>query len=172
MIDEPVYLEKHNPFWKKYFIDEQQRIKTALDIDSTSIEHIGSTAIPNIYAKPIIDIMIGIETFSPLQYISNKLINLGYEALGQAGVPNRFYFRYRKSKLFNVHVVEREGMHWINNLVLRDYLQTHPEKAKCYEQAKMKAVQSGTLSLLKYSEAKSKIIEKLILQALIWQKDI
>lgn len=169
MIDEPVHLEKHAPLWEKCFVQEQERIKVTLHVDSTAIQHIGSTAISDIYAKPIIDIMIGVETFPPSQYLSDELVNLGYDALGEAGVPDRLYFRYSGLQRFNVHVVEREGKHWNSNLALRDYLRAYPEEAKHYEEVKMKAVQSGASSLLKYSEAKSAIVEELSSRALAWR---
>ena len=170
MIDELIHLEKYNPLWKKHFICEQQRLKVTLKIDLVDIQHIGSTAISNIYAKPIIDIMIGVERFPPPQYITNKLINLGYDSFGEANVPDRLYFAYRQALLFNVHIVERDGLHWKSNLAFRDYLKACPEEAKSYEEVKMKAVKSGALSLLKYSAAKSAIIEQLISRSLVWQE--
>jgi GrpB-like predicted nucleotidyltransferase (UPF0157 family) len=71
-----------------------------------------------------------------------------------------------------VHVVEREGQHWISNLALRDYLRAYPEEAKRYEEVKMKAVQSGVSSLLKYSQVKSAIVEELLSRALAWRAAI
>jgi GrpB-like predicted nucleotidyltransferase (UPF0157 family) len=72
MIDELVYLENHDPSWGQSFIQEQERIRATLHLDLTAIQHIGSTAVFGIYAKPIIDIMIGIETFPPSQHLSNS----------------------------------------------------------------------------------------------------
>lgn len=167
MIDEPIHLEKHHPSWEQSFIQEQERIRVTLHLDSTAIEHIGSTAVFGIYAKPIIDIMIGIETFPPSQYLSNGLLSLGYDALGEASVPKRLYFRYRGLQAFNVHVVERKGQHWNSNLALRDYLRAYPEEAKHYEEVKMKVVRSGASSLLKYSEARSAVVEELLSRALL-----
>lgn len=170
MIDELIHLEKHDPSWGQSFIQEQERIKATLHLDSTAIQHIGSTAVSGICAKPIIDIMIGIETFPPSQYLSNGLVSLGYDALGEAGVPKRLYFRYRGLQSFNVHIVEREGRHWTSNLALRDYLRAYPEEAKHYEEVKMQVVRSGVSLLLKYSEAKSAVVEELLLRALAWRR--
>lgn len=94
MIDEPVHLEKYSSLWKEYFVPVHERLKLSLQLDSTAIQHIGSTAIENIYAKPIIDIAIGVETFPPSQHLTDKLINLGYDALGEAGVSKRLGFGY------------------------------------------------------------------------------
>jgi GrpB-like predicted nucleotidyltransferase (UPF0157 family) len=96
MIDELIHLEKHNPLWKEYFVDEQKRLQINLQVDLTAIQHIGSTAILDIYAKPIIDIMIGLESFPPTHNLIKKLVSLGYDTFGEAGVPERLYFRYRQ----------------------------------------------------------------------------
>lgn len=170
MIDEPIHLEKHNLLWQQHFIEERERIRQTLHVDSTAIQHIGSTAISNIYAKPIVDIAIGVETFPPSRYLSDELVSLGYEALGEAGIPERLYFRYRGLRLFNVRVVEREGQHWISNLAFRDYLRAYPEEARRYEEVKMKAVRSGVSSLLKYSQVKSAIVEELLSRAMAWRE--
>lgn len=170
MFDEPVHLEKHNLLWKEYFINEQKRLQLNLQVDLTAIEHIGSTAISNICAKPIIDIMIGVKLFPPSQHITEKLIDLGYTALGEAGVPKRLYFRYRQLQLFNIHIIKCEGQHWNSNLALRDYLQAYPEEAKRYEEAKIQAIRAGASSLLKYSAAKSAILEELVSRGLAWRK--
>ncbi len=104
--------------------------------------------------------MVGVDGLPPT-HVSEELIHLGYEALGEAGVPGRFYFRRREAVSFNVHVVEREGTHWKSNLALRDYLRRYPEEVSRYEDAKVAAVLSGASSLLKYSEAKAVIITEL-----------
>ena len=171
MIDEPVHLEKYNPSWTKYFDRERERLMTALELDSKVIEHIGSTAIKNIRAKPIIDIAVGVEIYPPPQHLIDRLIDLGYEALGEADVPKRLYFRYRQIRSFNVHIVELNGRHWKSNLAFRDYLIAHPEEAKRYEEIKVKAIQSGSTSLLKYSIAKSAIVGELTLLAQSQQTD-
>lgn len=68
-----------------------------------------------------------------------------------------------------MHIVKHKGQHWNSNLALRDYLQTYPEEAKRYEEAKINAVSSGALSLLKYSAAKSSVLEELVSRGLAWR---
>lgn len=169
IIDELINLEKHSPLWREYFVCEQERLKETLQLDSNAIEHIGSTAIANICAKPIVDIMVGVDTFPPSQYLTDELMNIGYDELGNAGVPNRLYFRYRQKQSFNVHVVKRNGQHWKSNLAFRDYLKVYSEEAKRYENIKIKAVESGVSSLLRYSKEKSAIIEELVSRGLAWK---
>ncbi len=168
-IDEPVLLETYDPTWPQYFEQERDRMCVALGFDVTAIEHIGSTAVSGLRAKPIIDIMLGVNSFPPSPQVSNELIRIGFEALGEAGVPGRLCFRRREAISFNVHVVERERTHWKSNLALRDYLRRHPNEVSRYEEAKVTAVRSGASSLLEYSEAKAVVMKELVSRALAWR---
>jgi len=167
-IDEPVHLEAYNPLWPQYFERERQRIADALRLNISRVEHIGSTAVSGLCAKPIVDIMVGTGAFPPREQVAIRLSELGYQALGEAGVPGRLYFRRRDTISFNVHVVEWEGRHWKPNLALRDYLRAHPDEAARYGKAKVAAAQSGGTSLLQYSEAKSAVVSDLLSRALVW----
>ncbi len=166
MLDEPVHLETYDPEWERAFQSEQQRLGHGLRLVADSIQHIGSTAIPGLAAKPIVDIMIGVSTFPPPAAWSKELAVLGYEALGEVGVPGRLYFRQRGHAAYNVHVVEHLGTHWASNLALRDYLRCSPEAAREYESAKRAALARGAATLLAYSEAKALVIEELLYRAL------
>lgn len=163
MIDEPVHLEPWQPEWEIAFRREYDRIAAILD---AAIEHIGSTAVPGLVAKPVIDLMIGVERVPPPDRWFDALAGLGYESLGEAGVPGRWYFRIRSKPFRNVHVVERDGLHWINNLALRDYLRRSPAAARRYEAVKQEAVRAGAATLLAYSQAKGPVIESLLQEAL------
>ena len=142
------------------------RLSTSVGLDLRSIEHIGSTAVPGLLAKPIVDIMVGVIPFPPSASWSAAVVVLGYEALGEAGVPGRLYFRQRGRVPCNVHVVEHGGAHWVSNLALRDYLRRSPEAAARYASAKRAAIAAGATTLLTYSEAKGRVIEALVSRAL------
>ncbi len=86
----------------------------------------------------------------------------------EAGVPGRVYFRLRTGIPFNIALVAVDGVHWRNNLALRDFLLKHPEQAEEYARAKQTAVQSGANSLLAYSECKSGTVVHLIQRAISW----
>jgi GrpB-like predicted nucleotidyltransferase (UPF0157 family) len=166
MLDEPVHLESYNPAWEHAFLVEQKRLLNELKLAARSIEHIGSTAVPGLLAKPIVDIMVGVHPFPPPEAWSQSLVALGYEALGEAGVPGRLYFRRRGPISYNVHVVEDGDVHWVNNIALRDYLRKAPEVAKRYASTKRAAIAAGATTLLKYSEAKGRMLEELLREAL------
>lgn len=166
MLDESIYLEPYDPAWEQAFQSERKRLSSRLGLTVDMIEHIGSTAVPGLLAKPIVDIMIGVSPFPPPVAWPEVFPTLGYEALGEAGVPGRLYFRQRGRVPYNVHVVEHHGTHWVNNLALRDYLRGSPRAVGQYESAKRAAIAAGATTLLAYSEAKGGIIQELLRKAL------
>lgn len=166
MLDEPIRLEPYQPAWEELFRIERERVATSLGIPVAVVEHIGSTAVPGLSAKPIIDIMIGSERVPPPVAWSEILATLGYEALGEAGVPERWYFRLRATPFRNVHVVEQDGAHWVKNLAFRNYLRRSPEAAREYESAKHAAIMAGATTLVAYSRAKRAVVEDLLNRAL------
>ncbi len=164
-LDEPIHLCTYDKRWPDLFASEALRIAAALPPD-VAIEHIGSTAVPGLLAKPIIDLMLGVEPGCDVLSIRTELGVLGYEDLGEAGVPGRLYFRRRRKSAFNIALVERGGAIWRSNLALRDYLRTNPGAAREYAAAKRSALESGISSLLAYSEYKGPVVDRLLKQAL------
>jgi GrpB-like predicted nucleotidyltransferase (UPF0157 family) len=141
---------------------EMARLSLTLKVAADSIQHIGSTAVADLIAKPIIDIMIGVAAYPPPTLLIKRLQEIGYKCLGEAGVPERLYFRRRAVDCFNVHVVLLGGCHWLNNLSLRDLLRSEPAARQRYEAAKLDAVRAGHNMLLAYSNAKSAVTMELI----------
>jgi GrpB-like predicted nucleotidyltransferase (UPF0157 family) len=166
MLDEPVHLEPYRQDWDELFRVERARLIASLGIPIAAIEHIGSTAVPGLSAKPIVDIMIGASRVPPPAAWSEALATLGYEALGEAGVPGRWYFRLRSMPFRNAHVVEHDGAHWVKNLAFRNYLRRSPEAAREYALAKRAAIAAGATTLLAYSRAKRAVVEDLLDRAL------
>ena len=166
MLDEPIRLEAYRADWLATFETERERIAEALRVPPNSVEHIGSTAVVGLTAKPIVDIMIGSPGVPCPERWTAALANLGYEAMGEAGVPGRWYFRYRVPPFRNAHVVELHGLHWSNNLALREYLRKSPDACRRYLEAKRQAVTMGATTLVAYSRAKRLMGETLLAEAL------
>lgn len=164
-VDEPVHLAGYDPAWPQAFESERRRLSAALGITIDAIAHIGSTAVPGVVCKPIVDIMIGVAPFPPPEPWSRALTGAGYEALGDAGVRGRLYFRRRVGGDFNVHVVERDGEIWCRNLLLRQHLRRSAEAGARYASAKETAIASGATRLLAYSAAKAAAVEELLRRA-------
>lgn len=165
-LDEPVTLCPYQADWPACFTREQQRL-AALALTPSVIEHIGSTAVPGLLAKPTIDLMLGLPDYPPSAKLLAALAALGYESLGEAGVPERHYLRLRGSLSANLHLVLYNGTHWRNNLALRDYLRATPTACLRYAQAKQAAVAGGANLLLSYSAAKGAVVGDLLHQALM-----
>jgi GrpB-like predicted nucleotidyltransferase (UPF0157 family) len=129
-IDETIHLSPYNPEWPALFAVEAERIISNVHVQ-VAVEHIGSTGIAGLLAKPIVDIMVGIQ-HTDTESVRRGLRSLGYDDLGEAGIPGRLYFRKRVPHAFNVHVVHHEGPIWKNNIALREYLRHDSEAADRY----------------------------------------
>lgn len=166
MLDEPIVLEAPRSEWPADFERERTELMRALDVAQALVEHIGSTAVSGLVAKPIIDIMVGSVGEPCPDAWTQALTARGYEAIGEAGIPGRWYFRQRGAPFRNVHVVRVGGAHWVHNLAFRDYLRSSPDACARYGAAKQSAVASGATSLVAYSRTKRAVVEALLAEAL------
>src|SRR5262249_30641110 len=89
----PVRVVPHRESWKDEFESEAVRVRDALGAALERLHHIGSTAIPGIHAKPVIDMLAEVETLDAVDAARTKMEALGYEAMGEFGIPGRRYFR-------------------------------------------------------------------------------
>ena len=169
-IDEPIELCEYQATWPRVFAEEQRRICQALNIPSEDLEHIGSTAVPGLAAKSTVDLMLGIVQLPPDGEFLKRIELLGWEALGEAGVPGRFYFRMRSALHANLHVVLKSGAHWVNNLAIRDYLRKNEDARERYAKAKRRALARGARTLLPYSAEKADFVSALLKEALATQQ--
>jgi GrpB-like predicted nucleotidyltransferase (UPF0157 family) len=163
-LDEPVEIVDYNPHYEGRYRAERDRLRIGLATATLKFEHIGSTAVPGLAGKPIVDLMLGAPpaAWAALEELRARIVALGYEDLGDAGVPGRIYFRKRtKLRAFNVALVEEGGAHWRENVAVRDYLRAHPEEAAKYAEAKRAAVAGGATMLVAYSNAKEGILATL-----------
>lgn len=99
----------HDPSWRKVFEVELQQINNILEKNVVAIHHIGSTAIPSIYAKPIIDMLVEIGDIVQLDQQNSLMESLGYEVMGEFGIPGRRYFRKNNqagARTHHVHTFE------------------------------------------------------------------
>jgi GrpB-like predicted nucleotidyltransferase (UPF0157 family) len=167
VLDERITVCAADPAWPSWFQQEAARLRSALPGDLVpDIQHIGSTAVPGLDAKPIVDLMVGIGEPSRIADVVGRLEGLGYESLGEAGVPGRWALRKRNVvQPSNIAIVAYEGEWWKLNLAVRDFLRANAEAARNYAAAKWHAVSNGAEMLLSYSEAKRAIIEMIVAEA-------
>lgn len=164
-LDESVELVPYDASWPTMFETERQRLAEILSLPADVFEHIGSTAVPGLIAKPVVDIMLGAASLEYAESVDSRLGILGYENFGEAGVPGRVYLRLRGERNVNLHIVKRGGEHWVNNLALRDLLRRDPAARERYAQGKQAALDKGGKRLLAYSDAKNAVLAELLTTA-------
>ncbi len=161
-IDEPIHIVAYNNLWPEQFEQEKERLKKALHQHAMEFEHIGSTSVSELRAKPIIDIMIGLERYPPSDAFIREISALGYHFHGEANVPGRLYFTRRDQLDFNLAVVLFNGDLWTTNIKFRNHLRNHAEARQEYEKIKNAAIAFGANTLLPYSGFKKEFIENIL----------
>lgn len=164
-------VETYNPDWKRWFDDIRNILTSALNEYSSQIriEHIGSTSISGMIAKPILDIDIIIDDKSLVDRISIHLQNLGYIDRGEQGIPGRFAFRQsteyvpkspQKTRWINHHlyVCYRDSLALKNHLLFRDALINNNDLVLRYSQMKLNLVNERGMTREKYTIRKTEFI--------------
>ena len=133
-----------------------------------AIEHVGSTAVPNLGSKPVIDVMVGVRTLDEVEVRIPQLESAGYEYVPEyeKQLPERRYFRKPRfgAREFHVHCVVKGSVFWIRHLAFRDYLRAHPETASAYYDLKRDL--AARLTKEQYTDAKSSFIEGVLAAAM------
>lgn len=155
--------------WPQRFQDEAERIREALGSMVIGIEHIGSTAVPGISAKPTVDIAVGVGELTDVDHAAVAAMERGgYVYRGAAGVAGRHYFRKGPAypRDFHVSIVKWAGPLWSDYLLLRDYLRANPEEASAYVRAKRAAERAiDRPDPIAYWEHKRAFVESLLERA-------
>ncbi|MFD2080120.1 GrpB domain, predicted nucleotidyltransferase, UPF0157 family [Actinopolymorpha cephalotaxi] len=169
-VDEPIEVVAARPEWQAQGQVLRMEVCDALGMDPACVEHIGSTAVAELAAKPVIDLMVGCRDDQRHPVAELLAHRVGYEYLHDFGAPGREYLRRRTgSPWANAHIVELGGTLWRDNLMLRDFLRGDPEAAREYGAAK-KAAAVRTGHLRAYSAAKSDTVLTLLDRARAWSR--
>jgi len=155
---EPVFVVPYDPAWPARFEGEASRIRGALGEEALSVEHAGSTAVPGLAAKPVVDILVGLRAWPATPEAIASLVGLGYEHRGEAEVPGREYFRRGVPRAFQVHACAHHGEFWRRHIAFRDLLRREPETAREYAALKEVLAQRFRTDRIAYTEAKTPFI--------------
>ena len=167
-IDEPIEVVAYNPEWPQLFQREAARLRGGLSEKVDWIEHTGSTSVPGMIGKPVVDLLFGVDDMEHAYRVAREVEALGYENLGEVLVPGRVYLRCRGAQHFNVVIVVRSGELWRRIISVRDYLRAHPEEVDDYCKVKATAVASGASTFLSYSTEKGPFLMELAKRAVDW----
>jgi Uncharacterized conserved protein len=168
-----VFVVQYNPDWAKAFEQEAKAIPHALFDLPIVLHHIGSTAIPGILAKPIIDILGVVDNVEALDRRSARMHDLGYEVMGPFGIEGRRYFRKFDTtgrRTHHLHVFSQGSPHIERHLAFRDYLRSNPQQAAAYSDLKARIVSGEAVSWDEYMDAKDPFVAETEKAALIWYR--
>lgn len=160
-----VALSPYSASWPIIFQQEKETLIKLLGKENfIDIQHVGSTAIPFIDAKPIIDIAIAVNSFEKSKILIKPMTDTGYTYRGENGIPRRHFFvKFAENKsLFHVHMNEQTSKDWINQIYFRDYLLSHKEKALEYQSLKRVLSDKYPDDRISYTQGKNEFIESIL----------
>ena len=162
-----VVVTDYDPAWPEAFHIIRQELEKGLGELAIDIVHVGSTSVPGLAAKPIIDLDVVIVDETPLDAVIHAMEELGYYHQGDLGIAGREAFGYKeKTNLCKHHLyVCRESSRELKrHVVFRDYLRTHPREASEYATVKLKAASLYPDSIDDYMRYKDDCIKRLYIQ--------
>lgn len=160
-----VTLAEPNARWQEAYATEEATIRGALGDLALDIQHFGSTSIPTIKAKPVIDIAVGVKHFEDGFSCIKPMEEIGYDYAGNDIVPDDHIFGRGikgETRTHLVHIVEHGGAHWTRFILFRDRLRTNSALAQAYEALKINLAKEYADNRAAYTEAKRAFIDKVV----------
>ncbi|WP_105615877.1 GrpB family protein [Vallitalea okinawensis] len=172
MIRRTMEVVPYNPNWIKEFEVEKNRINAIMEKEIIDIHHIGSTSIPGIYAKPVIDLLIAVIDIQAIDQYDRQMATLGYIPKGENGIKGRrFYLKGECKRTHHVHVFQANNPEIERHLIFRDYMIAHPEDAKAYEKLKKDLAAKFRYDNEGYCAGKNDFIQEMDHKAELWWKN-
>ena len=171
VIAKSVHLEPPDPRWAEEFLSESAAIADLLGASIKALHHIGSTAIPGMYAKPIIDMLGVTPDLTNFDNCSGNLQNLKYEGLGEFGIDGRRYFRKNNPsgvRTHHLHVFQDGSPQIARHLAFRDYLTAHASAARDYEALKLRLAADFPNDIRLYTGGKDQLVREIDTRAAAW----
>ncbi|HEX4214281.1 MAG TPA: GrpB family protein [Candidatus Dormibacteraeota bacterium] len=165
-----VVVVDHDPRWADLFESEAERLASVMGDNLLHIFHIGSTSVPGLRAKPIIDIMPVVRDLAQVDTCAHAFEGIGYRVLGECGVPGRKYMRKGDDvRTHHVHIYQYDDCaNIVRDLAFRDYLRSHPAIAAWYGELKGDLALRYPEDYEGYCNAKEPFVERLSRDALQW----
>ncbi|MEE6131986.1 hypothetical protein CHN50_04330 [Priestia aryabhattai] len=153
--------------WKDQYEVEKQLIEEVFQDEIVDIHHIGSTSVPGLAAKPVIDILIEVKNIAFIHTYNDEMIKRGYECKGENGIEGRRYFQKGgEDRTHHVHMYEQGHSEVGRHLRFRDYLIKHPDEAQEYACLKQELAKKYQYSPAEYVEGKTSFIQMINQKAL------
>lgn len=163
----------YNKDWPRLYQLEVVSLRKVLGDEIVSVFHIGSTAIPGMYAKPTIDILLEVKSVSKLDDYNEVMIGIGYDPRGEYGIPGRRYFSKGESdniRTHHVHAFQTGDIGLERHLAFRDYMIAHPDDAREYAQLKLNLARVFQWDIEGYCDGKDPFVSEMEEKALLWYR--
>lgn len=168
-----IIVAAYDPLWPPEFERAASETVAALGTTLISIHHIGSTSIPGMHAKPVIDMLAVVADLNGLDERSAELEKLGYEVMGEFGIPGRRYFRRDDPtgrRTHQIHAFAEGSPHIRRHLAFRDFMRVHPKYANQYSELKQRLAGAYPNDMEAYMDGKDAFIKQMEERALQWQE--
>lgn len=172
-MSDQIVISEYDPRWPAIYEEEVARILAVAGDAITAVEHVGSTSVPGLGAKPIIDIMAAVAQIDGAMALVEPLSALGYTYMLEYEklIPERRFFRRGlESASHHLHIVETTTDFWIDHLLFRDYLRAHRETAVEYEKIKRRLAARLGDDRAAFTMAKTSFIEPVLARARTWRE--
>jgi len=172
-----IVVSDYDPNWPTLFEQERAGIGNALGSFALAIEHVGSTAVPGLPSKPIIDLLVGVPSFEEAkQQCIEPIEALGYYYIPEyaSWLPGELFFRKGPPGPWSHHLHLMEPLHprWEALMVFRDYLRAHPEAARAYADIKRALAAASKDDIKAYRNGKTAFVEATTAKAFAWRAGI
>lgn len=162
----PVVIIPYDPEWPKIYEEEKRRIKSRVGHIIRSIEHIGSTSVPGLWAKPIIDIIAGVDDAEDAEKCRALLLQDGYDDPSPGDGDDWYYCLGRyPSPSFHLHLVRESSPHHLKHILFRDWLRANPAEAKAYRELKIQLSEKYRNDRVAYTDNKTGFIDGIVEKA-------
>ncbi len=172
--DRTVDVVSYDPQWVTLFRAEVLELRSLFGSEILAAHHIGSTAVPGITAKPIVDILLEVREIKHIDAYNEQLRRRGYEPRGEYGLPGRRFFPRTENgkRTFHVHIWQRGDVEIPRHLAFRDYMIAHADEALAYGRLKQELVEHFAGDREKYVAGKDAYCQEIQRRALAWQDEI
>ena len=159
----------YDPEWPSKYVRERDYITEILKDNCISIYHIGSTSVPGLSAKPIIDIMVVVRSLERVDTVAEKFSDIGYEYLGEFGIVGRRYLRKGgDERTHQIHIFQADDWNNIGrHLAFRDYMRTHEKERNEYAKLKKDLAQEFPYDIDGYCDGKENFVREMEERALV-----
>jgi GrpB-like predicted nucleotidyltransferase (UPF0157 family) len=168
--DPAVRIVDYDPAWPGLAEAELRRIGWALAEVAVRLEHVGSTAVPGLAAKPIIDLQVCVDSIQPRKRYVESLEKLGYLFVPAPESPDLHFFAKpaARPRTHHLHVCAAGSEHELRHIAVRDYLRAHPDETARYAALKREVAARSPLDRLAYIEGKNDYVAALEARATMW----